>query len=122
MQSNLPLAEKTVERLSDEAFVLLVAGGETTARISTVILVELLRNPGLLRHLRRELDGTMRAGLPDRRALEEIPLLKAIVQEGSRFAAPVTNRPTEIAPNKDWECNGWVIPRGVSITPKSTLH
>ena len=33
MQSRIPAEEKTVERLVDEAFVLIVAGGETTARV-----------------------------------------------------------------------------------------
>lgn len=122
MHSNLPPEEKTVEHLTDEAFVLVVAGGETTAMVSTVITVELLRNPDILKRLRKELDSVMKAGLPKSRVLEEVPLMKAVVQEGLRIASPVTNRPIEIAPNEDLSCNGWVIPRGVSSMRKlSTL-
>ncbi|KAK5119639.1 hypothetical protein LTR85_007468 [Meristemomyces frigidus] len=116
MNSKLPPREKTIERLSDEAFVLIFAGGETTAQVSTVILVELLRNSDLLQRLRKELDDVMGGHLPESRRLEDIPLMKAVVQEGLRVAAPVTNRPMLIAPNEDLQCNGWAIPRGTPIS------
>lgn len=114
MHSNLPASEKTVERLSDEAFVLIVAGGETTARVMTVIMAHLLQDKQLFSRLRRELDKVVNPDLPSSQTLETIPLMKAVVQEGMRIAAPVTSGAKEIAPNEDLKCNGWVIPRGVS--------
>ena len=114
LHSNIPASEKTVERLSDEAFVLIVAGGETTARVLTVITAYLLQDKSLLLRLRKELDKAMESGLPSSQKLEEIPLMKAVVQEGVRLAAPVTNGAKLIAPNEDLKCNGWFIPRGVS--------
>jgi cytochrome P450 len=117
MNSSLPDEEKSVERLSDEAFVLVIAGGETTARVSTVILTKLIERPKLLARLREELSAVVKEGkLPESsRMLEEIPLLKAIVQEGLRCGAPVTIRPERVLPNEDLAYQDWTIPRGVSI-------
>ena len=114
MQSNIPASEKTVQRLSDEAFVLIVAGGETTARVMTVIMAHLLQDKQLFSRLRQELDQVVKPDLPSSQALENIPLMKAVIQEGVRIAAPVVNGAKEIAPSEDLTCNGWVIPRGVS--------
>nr|POE87787.1 trichodiene oxygenase [Quercus suber] len=117
MQSTLPPSEKSVERLSDESFVLLVAGGETTARVMTVIIAQLIENSSLLARLREELDSVMEKELPPSRILEELPLLKAVIQEGNRFATPVTNRPILRAPDENLTTkDGWVIPRN---TPTS---
>ena len=114
MRSNIPPAEKSVERLEDEAFVLIVAGAETTARVLTVILSHLLQDRDLFSRIRKEIDGVVKPNLPKSRVLEDLPLTKAIIQEGLRMAAPVTNRQILLAPSEDLKCNGWIIPRGVS--------
>lgn len=131
MQADLPPAEKTADRLADEAFVLLVAGAETTARTLCVILCHLLSSPSVLARLRAELDPVMKeaaAGgqaqqpqLPPSRILEELPLLKAVVQEGTRLAEPVTNRQILVAPEEDLVCGSGsggeiVIPRGTPVS------
>ncbi|EME38416.1 hypothetical protein DOTSEDRAFT_75828 [Dothistroma septosporum NZE10] len=113
MQSSLEDEEKSLPRMVDEAFVLIVAGGETTARVTTVTLAHLLQNKHLLTRLRTVLDKLdVVSQLPTSRQLEEIPLMTAVVQEGLRIAAPVTNSAKLIAPNEDLECHGWSIPRG----------
>lgn len=114
MRSNLPPAEKAVKRVCDEAFVLVVAGAETTARVLSVIMAHLLQDRELFDRLRKELSGVVRPDLPPSRDLEAIPLMKAVVQEGVRLAAPVTNRPILIAPKEDLKCHDCAIPRGVS--------
>lgn len=115
MQSSLPDEGKTHPRMVDEAFVLIVAGGETTARVTAVTLAHLLQNKSLISRLRKELDKLdIINDLPSSRRLEEIPLMKAIVQEGLRVAAPVTNAAKLIAPNEELECHGRSVPRGVS--------
>ncbi|KAG6355076.1 hypothetical protein INS49_004157 [Diaporthe citri] len=127
MQADLPPAEKTADRLADEAFVLLVAGAETTARTLCVILCHLLSSPPVLARLRAELDPVMQQHqpqLPPSRVLEEIPLLRAVVQEGTRLAEPVTNRQILVAPEEDLVVsssgNGGggaiVIPRGTPVS------
>lgn len=125
MQADLPPAEKTADRLADEAFVLLVAGAETTARTLCVILCHLLSSPSVLVRLRAELDPVMKQRqpqLPPSRVLEELPLLKAVVQEGTRLAEPVTNRQILVAPEEDLVVSGSggrksiVIPRGTPVS------
>ncbi|KAH8772486.1 cytochrome P450, partial [Diaporthe sp. PMI_573] len=123
MQADLPPAEKTANRLADEAFVLLVAGAETTARTLCVILSLLLSKPSVLTRLRAELDPVMKetAGqLPPSRVLEDLPLLRAVVQEGTRLAEPVTNRQILVAPEEDLVVgsggNEIVIPRGTPVS------
>lgn len=126
MQADLPPAEKTADRLADEAFVLLVAGAETTARTLCVILCHLLSSPPVLTRLRAELDPVMKQHqpqLPPSRVLEELLLLRAVVQEGTRLAEPVTNRQILVAPEEDLVVSvsggggaGIVIPRGTPVS------
>ncbi|KAI3395648.1 hypothetical protein diail_1013 [Diaporthe ilicicola] len=122
---HLPPEEKTADRLADEAFVLLVAGAETTARTLCVILRHLLSSAPVLARLRAELDPVMneqQPQLPPSRVLEELPLLRAVVQEGTRLAEPVTNRQILVAPEEDLVIFGGgvekniVIPRGTPVS------
>lgn len=113
MRSDIPDQEKTIERLSDEAFVLIVAGAETTARVMNVTLTCLIEHPEILSRLRQELDQVVNPGLAPSRDLENVPFMKAVIQEGIRMATPVTNRPILRAINEDLRCNGFIIPRGV---------
>lgn len=75
--SDLPPQEKTIERLMDEGFILVGAGGETTAQTLAVLSFHLLNNPPVLGKLRAELDGIM----PDPKLsaswqqLEQLPYL-----------------------------------------------
>ena len=75
--SDLPPQEKTIERLMDEGFILVGAGGETTAQTLTVLTFHLLNNHEILLELRAELDSIM----PDPESsvpwqtLEQLPLL-----------------------------------------------
>ena len=45
LHSELPAHEKGLNRLSDEAFVLIIAGTESTANVLTVLTYHLLNNP-----------------------------------------------------------------------------
>lgn len=123
MQADLPPAEKTADRLADEAFVLLVAGAETTARTLCVILCHLLSKPLVLTRLRAELDPVIKGNqpqLPPSRVLEELPLLRAVVQEGTRLAEPVTNRQILVAPEEDLIVGGSGSGRGEIVIPRGT--
>lgn len=57
--SDLPPQEKTIERLMDEGFILVGAGGESTAQTLTVLTFHLLNNPEIVLELRAELDKVM---------------------------------------------------------------
>lgn len=75
LASNLPPQEKTVEYMSDNAFILIVAGGETTARVLTGIFYYLLTNRNILQRLREELKQASSDGLPELNVLEQLPFL-----------------------------------------------
>ena len=78
LSSGLSAAEKQQNRIAQEGFVVLVAGGETTARVLATATYHLLANQdSVLLRLKDELanameDPNMR---PDVRTLEQLPWL-----------------------------------------------
>ena len=80
LDSNLPAKEKTVERLWQDAQVIMIAGTETTAWALSVISYYLLTDPDIRRKLREELIAAM----PDPevqvpvKTLEQLPYLVRI--------------------------------------------
>lgn len=75
--SDLPAQEKTIERLMDEGFILVGAGGETTAQTLTVLTFHILNNREIFLELRAELDKIMPdpASSVPWQILEQLPLL-----------------------------------------------
>ena len=59
LDSSLPDSEKTVDRLADEGFVMIVAGSETTSKILSTLFYHLLANPHCLSKVQKELDEIM---------------------------------------------------------------
>ena len=57
--SDLPKSEKGENRLTDEAFIFITAGTETTARTLAVISFHIMNNPDVLTLLREELKTVM---------------------------------------------------------------
>lgn len=86
----LPAPERTVERLTTEAQVILGAGTVTTARAMSYLAVHILLNERVRRRLRAELEerGDAAAGsdrvMPSHLAWEKLPYLRACVKEGLR--------------------------------------
>lgn len=76
--SSLSPEEKSTNRIAQEGFVIVVAGGETTARVLTMITFHLLanRDSALLR-LRKELTAAMpdESARVDIKTLEQLPWL-----------------------------------------------
>ena len=75
---SLPAVEKEKNRIAQEAFVVLVAGGETTARVLTTATFHLLANKGTaLARLKKELFAAMEDPdvEVDVKALEQLPWL-----------------------------------------------
>jgi cytochrome P450 len=135
LDSKLPDPEKTVARLTDEGFVMVVAGGETTSKVLTVLLYFLLANPEWLGKVREELDNAMPNPklLSSWQKLEALPCLvrlpdmlsdqllmryqSASIKESLRLSSAVTNRLQMIDPIQPTILGGWAIPPG---TPMST--
>lgn len=75
--SSLPPEEKTISRLANEAFVVIVAGGETTARSLAFALYHINANPEVLQHLLNELTIAMprSSDQPSIKTLQQLPYL-----------------------------------------------
>jgi cytochrome P450 len=118
LKSDLPPQEKSVERLADEAQLMIGAGLETASWAMTVTSFYLISNPTILKKLRAELE----AAIPDPTsevdslALERLPYLSACIQEGIRLSYGVSARNPRISPDKPTKYKDWVIPAGTPVS------
>lgn len=117
---NLPDADKTDERLLDEARVILGGGTDTSALTLAAITYHLLANPPILKKLRAELLEAIPdvENMPPLAQLEALPYLGAVIQEGMRMHPAACIRQERVAPDEDIlyeEQSGkkWVIEKGV---------
>ncbi|PLN84688.1 cytochrome P450 [Aspergillus taichungensis] len=114
---SLPAEERTVERIRDEALVILAAGTETTARVLTIGFFHIYRNPAILQKLRDEIKQVMpqptdRVPLAQ---LESLPYLTAIINESFRVSHSVTVRLPRVLPTA-LQYKDYTIPPGTSIS------
>ena len=77
LESGLPAQEKSKQRIGQEVFSIIAAGGETVARTLTVATYHLLSNPSMLERLRNELRIVQSdpRGLLEVQNLEHLPWL-----------------------------------------------
>ncbi|KAF2447649.1 benzoate 4-monooxygenase cytochrome P450 [Karstenula rhodostoma CBS 690.94] len=94
LSDSLPPEEKTLQRMTDEGFVIIAAGLETTARYLTNITTHLILRPDCLARLRAELKMAMPTlgDCPPSIVLENLPYLSAVVHEGLRCETIFSNR------------------------------
>ncbi len=119
---NLSKADKTDERLLDEARVLLGAGTDTTANTLAWTTYHILANPPVIARLRKELVDAIPdlENMPPLNQLEALPYLTAVIQEGIRLHPGASLRQDRVAPDEDilYEDGNsgkkWIIEKGVS--------
>ncbi|PYH47883.1 cytochrome P450 [Aspergillus saccharolyticus JOP 1030-1] len=116
--ANVPAEERSLVRLREESFVLLLAGTETTAGTLTYGMYQVLRNKEIFFKLRKEVQSM--ALTSDGRVpwpqVESLPYLTGVVNESLRLGSLVM-RFSRVAPQEALYCNGYTIPPG---TPMST--
>lgn len=131
LDSKLPLEEKSVARLADEAQQMIMAGTTTTAWTLEVIHFWLLAQPDTLQKLKDEL----KAAIPNSNDVGQIPLstiealpyLTAVIKEGLRLSYGVSGRLQRIDPDNTLvftdETTGkqWQIPAGTPVGSASAL-
>lgn len=133
LDSKLPSHEKTVERLTEEAQVLVMAGTLTTASTLELMVFWLLKQPATLQKLKNELRAVMPSvtdvGNVPLAALEALPYLTAVIKEGLRLGYGVSTRLQRIDPDNPVtftdETTGkeWIIPPKTSVGMTSVqLH
>lgn len=119
LNADMPPSEKTAARLNDEGFVMVVAGGETTARALTNTVYFLLSHPEWLGRVRAEVEAVMPEvdTLPSCYVIEhQCPMLIASVKEVLRLVPAVTNRLQLYDAHSALQYKDWVIPAGTPIS------
>jgi cytochrome P450 len=120
----LPAHEKTLPRLVDEGQTMIAAGQETTSFFLKTTTYHILANKNIYKKLKAELKQAIPDGsaIPPLARLEELPYLRAVVQEGHRFSHGVVGRLERISPDKPLQYRDWVIPPGTPIAMTSLLQ
>ncbi|PKY00826.1 cytochrome P450 [Aspergillus campestris IBT 28561] len=114
---SLPAEERTLDRIRDEALVILAAGTETTARVLTIGFFHIYRDPSILQKLRDEIKQVMpqptdRVSLAQ---LEKLPYLTAVINESFRVSHSVTVRLPRVLPTA-LQYKNYTIPPGTSVS------
>ncbi|GAM87000.1 hypothetical protein ANO11243_050210 [Dothideomycetidae sp. 11243] len=98
----LPPAEKSTDRLTDEAMIITIAGSDTTASTLAAIIYEVLADKKLLDRLQAELRPAVGDGAKvDPSKLAALPFLNALIEEAIRFYPGATHRQDRVAPDED---------------------
>lgn len=123
LRSDLPPSEKKLKRLADEGQTVVAAGSLTTAHFLAVTSYHILANPAVLERLQQELRPLMPnpTEFPSLRQLEQLPYLKAIINEGFRVSYGVTGRLTRVFPDTPLVYKNWVIPPGTPVGMTSII-
>ncbi|KAL4955914.1 cytochrome P450 [Aspergillus filifer] len=121
LSSNLPLKEKSPERLAQEVQVVIGAGAETTAKMLTWTMYYLLENPEKLNKLKEELGRLDPNGTATLTHFEQMPYLTSVMLEGLRLSYGVSSRLQRIAANRNLQFRQWSIPAGTPVGMTSTL-
>ncbi|CAG8906912.1 unnamed protein product [Penicillium nalgiovense] len=115
LESTLPPEEKAANRLSQEVFTVIVAGGETTAKNLATITFHLLKDPEKLQKLREELNRLDPNGTASLVEYEAMPYLSSVMLEGLRITNAVATRLQRSSPDQPLWYKDWVIPPGVPV-------
>lgn len=92
----------------------LFAGHHTSSGTAAWVLLELLKQPALLRQVRDELDGIYGDdGEVTFQSLRQIPVLESVVKEVLRLHPPLIVLMREVS--QDLEVGGFVIPKGQMV-------
>lgn len=118
INNSLPSQEQEVQRIVEEAVLIVGAGQLTTADVLSVIFYQLLTNPDKLSTLRSELEEAIpdMYNIPAYNKLEQLPYLTAVILEGLRTTDPVCTRLPRISPDEDLVFQDWKIPKGTPIS------
>ena len=114
----VPVEEKSLDRLTDEGVLFIVAGNETTGNALSVITFHVLNSPHILASLKAELDSAIpyKETLPFWRDLENLPYLSAVIKEGLRMSYGVVSRMPRVSPSAPLRYKDWVIPPNTPVS------
>lgn len=121
--SSLPQAEKSIQRLMDEAQLLLAAGLLTTAWALSVGSFHIINDHSIFQTLRAELEAAVPdPNVPDAfkwTELEKLPYLTGCIKEAIRLSNPATHR-SQRRYDEPLKYKDWVIPARTAIGMNQT--
>ena len=114
----VPAEEKSLDRLTDEGVLFIVAGNETTGNTLSVITFHVLNSPHILASLKAELLSAIpdKETIPLWRDLENLPYLSAVIKEGLRMSYGVVSRMPRVSPTTSLRYKDWVIPPNTPVS------
>nr|BAK09428.1 cytochrome P450 [Postia placenta] len=114
------------EELSAEAWVLIIAGGDTTANSSCALTYHLARNPRVQAKLQAELDAALDgidSDVAPYDAVKDLPYLDAVINEGLRLHSTVGGGLPRVVPAGGLTVLGQHLKEGTVVSsPIYTLH
>ena len=119
------------EELTAEALTQLIAGSDTTSNTSCALLYWIVRTPGVLEKLQKELDENIGTGVPSYDAMKDLPYVQNVIQETLRIHSTsslglprLTPMATPENPDpKPVEILGYTFPPGTALSvPSYTIH
>lgn len=128
--SELPVSEKSAQRLEDEATLITMAGTYSPMLSLVVAHYQLLSNPEIMARLRAELSANPAAATATQ--LQMLPYLSGIIQEAHRLTFGLTGRNPRVCPDEalvysQSPASGkpftFTLPSGTSLsTPTLLVH
>ena len=114
----------TLQELTGDALLLLLAGTDSTAHTLVTATYGLLTNPEMLRKLKIELKNAIpdRDSLVEWAALEKLPYLRAVIKESLRYVAGSPGRLPRTVPSTGAVFCGQPIPPGTIVTSGTYVH
>lgn len=119
------------EELTAEALTQLIAGSDTTSNTSCALLYWIVRTPGVLEKLQKELDENIGTGVPSYDAVKDLPYVQNVIQETLRIHSTSSLGLPRLTPMvspenpdpKPIEILGYTFPPGTALSvPSYTIH
>lgn len=128
IDANVPAAEKSLRRLTEEAQLLVIAGTLTTSHTLMTISWYLLSNPPVLARLKEEFANVHDPSSTDLkqphiplRTLESLPYLTATIRESLRLGTGVPHRLQRVSPTTALHIHGYDLPPGTPVSMSAML-
>ncbi|KAL2432176.1 Benzoate 4-monooxygenase bphA [Exophiala dermatitidis] len=102
------------EELTAEALTQLIAGSDTTSNTACAILYYVVRTPGVLEKLQKELDAAIPPGVPKYEQVRDLPYVQAVIHETMRIHSTSSLGLPRVVPGADVKSNGG---NGGNLTP-----
>ncbi|SMR44066.1 unnamed protein product [Zymoseptoria tritici ST99CH_3D1] len=117
LQQDLPPEEATLPHFTQEAVIVVGAGGETVARTMALATFHVLDNPAVQKRLVEELNTAIpdAAEMPDWNVLSALPYLSACIEESLRLTYGVCEKRSRAYDGGDLMYGEWRIPAGTFV-------